>query len=374
MLFSQEEVVECSQKPSRGSKSGAGRKRFRNSVTQRQTRSSKANALQHRSGSGTAEACEIPESATENSAANLSGSLFSGQQDLLKQYEAHDDQIRKRDEVLEQVLEQSRKAYEQLKLQTQSASLFSAEDGTLGRKEVGLNTDLVEKGEIAIQTTPIKKDSRNFGAQIGSEKAAQKDIAVQFPPNSVDKRTTRDAEVQSSSPGFEKKRIKTADSAVNTTFVLQEDATVQTNPVEQRNVGVQKYHSTRVREIGNQTSPGRDQLNRSVGKRNVCVQQRSSGMLELNREAALVLGIELKCDPTRLQRSLLRVAARQCSTKDADGNETGEQQVEFTDEDPYWANYGHFMDDVVDDGATASDSGLGEIEPQMSCCIEESIG
>lgn len=316
---------------------------------------------------------EVPESTAEDSVGNVSGSLFSGQQDLLKQYEQHESQLRKRDGVLEQILEQSRKAYEQLHLQTESVALFGSDGGVTvppARKEVGLNTDEIAKEEVAIQTSLVAIATRDFGAQAESAKIAQRDVGVQLSP-SVERRNTRDAEVQSSLPEEEAKRMRMSDAAINTDSVSHENVTVQTNPIERRNVGVQKYHSTRVREVGNQTSIG--DLNRSVGKRNVCVQQRSSGMLELSRETSLALGIELKCDPTRLHRLLMRVAARQCSSKEEDGNESGEQPMHFNEEDPYWANHGYFMNDLVNDGSSSSDSGLGEIEPRMSCSIEESL-
>ncbi|XP_021696130.1 uncharacterized protein LOC110675430 [Aedes aegypti] len=366
MQFSQEEVIESSQKSSRGK----CRRRSHISFTQarRSLRSSKVQIAPRRHSS-TGEGFEIPERATEDSAGNVSGSLFSGQQDLLKLYDEH-ERKREDDKVLERVLEQSRKACEQLKLQTESVNLFSATDGIPLRREIGMNTDVIARGEMAIQTTSTER--RDFGVQAATEKVVLKHVGVQLSPI-VEKRSTRDAEVQSSFPTEESKRMRMTDAGTNTRSVSLEDATVQTNPVERRNVGVQKYHSTRVREVGNQTSAG--DLNRSVGKRNVCVQQRSSGMLELNREASLALGIELKCDPTRLQRLLMRVAAKQCS-KDGggNGNDSGEQQVDFTDEDPYLANYGYFMEDLgeEDDGSSPSDSGLGEIEPRMSCSIEES--
>lgn len=362
--------MECSQQSCRGAKRASGRPR--KSFTQRKP---KTRTSQRHRTADSAGGLEIPESSTEETSANVSGSLFSGQQDLLKQYD--EDEKRQVDnqncvwEPVQRVLEQSRKAFQQLKLQTEATQDFFSEDVCPARKDVGVNTEGVEKTEAAVQASQrvavIKKD---FGAQAGFAKPDQTDVAVQLSPT-VSKRRTKDAEVQLS-PQKEAKKIKT-DAEVNTDTVLREDATVQTMKVEKRNVGVQKYHSTRVREMAVQTSVG--ELNRNVGKRNVCVQQRSSGMLELNREVALVLGIELKCDPTRLQRLLMRVAAKQCS-RDAD--ESSEQrstaEAEFTEEDPYWANYGYFMDDVVTDDGGTSDSGLGETEPRMSCYIAESIG
>ncbi|XP_065086784.1 uncharacterized protein LOC135708610 [Ochlerotatus camptorhynchus] len=367
MEFSQDEVVECSQKSCRGAKRASGRPR--KSYTQRKP---KTRTSQRHRTSDSAGGLEIPESSTEESSVNVSGSLFSGQHDLLMQYDEHEKRQlgNPRDDLLERVLEQSRKAYEQLKLQTESRDLFS-EDVCPARKEVSVNTEGTEKSEAAVQASQgggiISKD---FGVQVGFAKPDQTDVAVQLSPN-VSKRQTKDAEIQLS-PQKEAKKMKT-DAGVNTDTVLREDATAQTMKVEKRNVGVQKYHSTRVREMAVQTSVG--ELNRNVGKRNVCVQQRSSGMLELNREVALVLGIELKCDPTRLQRLLMRVAAKQCS-RDADESSDQPSTVgaEFTEEDPYWANYEYFMNDVVTDDGGTSDSGLGEIEPRMSCCIEESIG
>ncbi|XP_058828730.1 uncharacterized protein LOC131688469 [Topomyia yanbarensis] len=358
MDISSEEIVDSSQKSNKGNSRGRSlrpgtlRKTKARSQRQSTTKVPRKNVSQRRS----LVALEVPESSTEENSVNISGSLFTGQQELLKHYQEHEENLKERDEVLETVLEQSRKAYELLKLQT---------EGSL------LNTTGAQLNEVALSQNGTVRDianagpeinHRHFGVQTEQPTSHFHTIAVQVSPIRPE-RVFKDAVVQSSPDKMLIRPTTSTGSNTNTTSVT--DAIAQTIRFETRDFGVQKYHSTRVREASVQVTIG--ELTRNVSKRNVCIQQRSSGMLELTSECALNLGLEMKCDPARLLRVMMRLAAKQ-SNRDNSLNSSA--PVEFTEEDPYFANVEYFRGETVED-ASVTWSDDGGIERKSTCCVEQ---
>ncbi|XP_058465295.1 uncharacterized protein LOC131438917 [Malaya genurostris] len=360
MDLSSEEIVDSSQKSCKGNPRGTTSR----SRTLRQTkyrsqrqftpRVTRQNASKKQSSC----VLEIPESSEENtSSANISGSLFNGQQELLKQYQQHDESLKERDEVLEKVLEQSRKVYEQLKLQNETRKLFS--DNTAvnnaetccSSQDVNTGALLNSKDEInfkhiGVQTEQPKLQHQTVALSPIRQPSVYKNAALQLSPLKMPNQATTSV-------------------GCNTGTTILADATVQTVLLETRNIGVQKYHSTRVREAYAQTRT--EELRRHVAKRNVCIQHRSYEMLELTTDCALNLGLEMKCDPARLLRMMLRLASKQNNPNESSNSSA---TADLTPDDPYYANYEYFMGETPDEG-TVSHSDVGEIKMESSCVGEE---
>ncbi|KAL9699596.1 hypothetical protein quinque_003037 [Culex quinquefasciatus] len=377
MIFSQEDVVESSQSgESSSGRRGRGR-RSNGSQSALPKRKSQRNQVQRQQQLPVDSAdwsssvlLEIPQSDTEESpAGNLSGSLFSGQQDLLRQYESHEQDLKKRDAMLEQVLEQSRKACEQLKLQNsssqQATELFRCSE------HPPANQPAISK-EVSCQTSVNQQEA---GVQCNQPKVILCNASVQLSPISQ-KRSSQNVATQSSPNGQPKRsRISTS---TNTDDPQRENSSAQTTQIQTRDVAIQKYHSTRVREMAAQT----DQVvvpKPKISRRNVSIQHRSTGTLDLGTANSVGLGIALRCDPARLQRVLFKMAAEQhnqsrgSSTNNSVVDTSGSMQdgggLElFGPDEPYYANYEYFMEEERGDTDGGSTRGS---EQEVSCFVED---
>ncbi|XP_055609365.1 uncharacterized protein LOC129756490 [Uranotaenia lowii] len=365
MQFSQEEFVESSQKSSvsRGRRRG---RPFGSATSHRTLRSKTANAAVKNGGSRprTQErnnAFEISESNSldwprdSEDVANLSASLFEGQHDLLQQYErtTTDRRPKPKDDLIERVLEQSRQAYEQLRLQTEQ----SQNHGSSQNKSQNCGSQWLRVDRLSPANEPVIQ---------------RKEVAVQMTPK-VDKRISVNASVQVT-PVRVVNPIKTS-TGTNTDIISRGNSSIQTSPKETRNVAVQKYHSVRMRDSEAQTSGTQSDppQARKVSRRNVCIQQRSSDLLEINNTNVLRLGLEMKCDPANLHRIMRRVASCQRSGLNGSGIESAalwsinrRESVKFTEEDPYFVNYDFFMKET--DGDKEQSESEMEFDDQFPSC------
>ncbi|XP_055630439.1 uncharacterized protein LOC129771118 [Toxorhynchites rutilus septentrionalis] len=311
-LSQNDEIVESSQQSNRCSQRG---RKKRTNATQWGTRKSLRLTAQPES----LPVFEFSDNSTEDHSVNISGSLFDGQNDLLQHYDEHE------------------------KIQNESVKKVSAVGVDVpGCQGDGVAVDKRDKHDIGCKTVSMNSQHQmnQQDAETQTHNPELRNVHVQLSPIAP-KRAIRDASVQMS-PESRTKRARTS-VAVNTEPIAYRNGSAQTLQLETREVAVQKYHSTRVSEVSVQTS--RCELPRNVAKRNVCIQHRSCDVLELGEGNAIGLGIEFKCDPRRLHRAMLKLAMQQNCGSDTSSRSV---MVEFTEEDPYCANYSYFMDDCAE--------------------------
>lgn len=385
----QEDVVESSQSgESNSGRRGRGR-RSNGSQRALPKRKSQRNQIQQQQPLPVDSAdwsssvlLEIPQTDTEeNSAGYLSESIFSGQQDLLRQYQSHEQKLKQRDAVLEQVLEQSRKACEQLKLQNSSSrGSQQATEMFHCSERPPANEPAISK-EVSCQTSVNHQEA---GVQCSQPKVTLCNASIQLSPISQ-KRSSQNVATQSSPNGQPKRpRISTS---TNTDNPQRENSSVQTTRIETCDVAIQKYHSTRVREVAAQTDQVAAQPPKpKVSRRNVSIQHRSNGTLDLGTANSVGLGIALRCDPARLQRVLIKMAAEQHNQSRGGGgsSSSSNSMVDtsgsmqdggglelFGPDEPYYANYGYFMDEEGEDTDGGSTRGSELLEQDVSCFVED---
>ncbi|XP_055529164.1 uncharacterized protein LOC129721064 [Wyeomyia smithii] len=339
MENSSQDVIESSQKSGR-------RGRIRVSKTsatkaRRSQRVSKAKMVK-----GLETLVDTATGSTEESSANVSGSLFNGQYELLKQYQDHETILREYDVILEEVLEQSRKAYEKMQLQSRSQDVFSMDTNQMSSKSV--EPDAPNRG-ISQHQKDLVQNRNDVSVQTNVMQPKLCTVAVQVTPT-----------------GKCCDRQNTVSTSTNTETISFKDATNQTISLESRDVGVQKYHITRLRDASVQAMIGNPL--RITAKRNVSI-QRTSKTLDLNDDCALQLAAELKCDPARLLWLMLRMSAKQQNFVHDDSLQSTQTSVEFSSEDPYWANYNFFLGESADD---RNNEGLN-YDQMTSCCVEDFI-